>query len=619
MTPEIVLALRRPLLLSCIALALSGVASAAPIRPYTESVHVGGRRDDAAALEPHADPASTRLRPVHVESVFNCGDSGPGSLRDAVATAADGDTIDLTQLSCSTISLTTGEITIAQNTLNLVGPGSSLSIVRDLSSNASRILTHTGYGVLTVAGLSIAHGVATYEGGCIWSTGNLTLSNALVSDCGTQGVAEQGHDSRGGGVYVAGNLTMSSSTLVSNSCSADFSTRAFGGGAFVGGSAHILESTISGNYVGYFVGHGNVGGITIQGTEPSIIVNSTISGNSATNLLGGIYAYASLTLSNSTIAFNHALYGLSAPRVPGGVQAYNGPLTMNSTIISNNYASGSEYDLYAFGVVSGTNNLVMISSNSPPGTLTADPGLQSLADNGGPTKTHALLATSVAIDAGNNVGGASTDQRGAGFVRVSGAQADIGAFEFQVAAPATYTIGGDIAGLAGNGLVLQQSGGDNLPITANGSFTFTTPVDAGTQYNVTVLVQPASPNQTCVVVNGEGVVSGSNVTDVAVTCTTTDYTVGGSVSGLVGSGLVLQQSGGDDLPITADGSFTFPTPLSDGSAFTVSVSAQPSNPSETCVVVNGDGTVAGADVTDVAVTCSTDITDRIFASGFEVD
>jgi hypothetical protein len=617
MSPEIVHALRRPLLLSCIALALSGVASAAPIRPYTASVHVGGRRDDTAALEPHADPASTRLHPVHVESVSNCGDSGPGSLRDAVATAADGDTIDLTQLACSTISLTTGSIHIPQNTLSLVGPSPSLSITEDAASRG-RILTHTGTGTLTVAGLTISYGYEDYDGGCIWSAGNLTLSNASVRQC-ESGTNYSPSYNLGGGIYVTGNLTMSSSTLERNFCFSAPYGISFGGGAFVRGAANIHESTINSNAVGSSYRPGNVGGITIQGTEPSAIVNSTISGNSATNLLGGIYAYASLTLSNSTIAFNYAFNGLSAPRVPGGVQAYNGPLTMNSTIISNNYASGSEYDLYAFGVVSGTNNLVLISSNSPPGTLTADPGLQSLADNGGPTKTHALLATSVAIDAGNNVGGASTDQRGAGFVRVSGAQADIGAFEFQVAAPATYTIGGSVAGLAGTGLVLQQSGGDDLPITASGSFTFTTPVNDGTQYNVTVLVQPTSPNQTCAVANGEGVVAGSNITDIVVTCTTIDYTVGGSVNGLVGSGLVLQKNGGDDLPITADGSFTFPTPLADGSSFMVNVSAQPSNPPETCVVVNGDGTVAGADVTDVAVTCSTDITDRIFANGFEVN
>lgn len=76
---EIVLAPGRPVLLSCIALALSGGAAAAPNRPYMQNVHVGGRRDDAAALEPRADVASTRLHSSQVTSISNCADSGPAS------------------------------------------------------------------------------------------------------------------------------------------------------------------------------------------------------------------------------------------------------------------------------------------------------------------------------------------------------------------------------------------------------------------------------------------------------------------------------------------------------------------------------------------------------------
>lgn len=97
----------------------------------------------------------------------------------------------------------------------------------------------------------------------------------------------------------------------------------------------------------------------------------------------------------------------------------------------------------------------------------------------------------------------------------------------------------------------------------------------------------------------------------------TTYTIGGSVSGLVGSGLVLRQNGGDDLAIVADGSFTFATPIDDGSHYAVTVSAQPGTPAQTCSVANGNGTVAGANVADVTVTCTTDVTDRIFADGFE--
>src|SRR5271170_262140 len=89
-------------------------------------------------------------------------------------------------------------------------------------------------------------------------------------------------------------------------------------------------------------------------------------------------------------------------------------------------------------------------------------------------------------------------------------------------APVTYTVGGAASGLAGSGLVLQNNGGNNLSVTANGAFTFTTPVASGGAYNVTVLTQPSSPAQTCAVTNGSGTAN-ANVTSVQVACTTTTY------------------------------------------------------------------------------------------------
>jgi hypothetical protein len=179
----------------------------------------------------------------------------------------------------------------------------------------------------------------------------------------------------------------------------------------------------------------------------------------------------------------------------------------------------------------------------------------------------------------------------------------------------TYTVGGNVSGLAGSGLVLQLNGGNNLPVAANGSFTFPTALADGTAYVVTVGTQPSSPTQTCAVTNGSGTIAGANVTNVVVTCTTNTYTVGGNVSGLVGSGLVLQLNGANDLPISADGSFTFPTALADGTAYAVTVGTQPSSPAQICAVTNGSGTIAGANVTNVAVTCQPD--DTIFKDGFD--
>jgi hypothetical protein len=80
------------------------------------------------------------------------------------------------------------------------------------------------------------------------------------------------------------------------------------------------------------------------------------------------------------------------------------------------------------------------------------------------------------------------------------------------------TIGGTVTGLQGRGLVLQNNGGDDLPIDADGPFTFATTLEAGIRYNVTVLTNPTSPAQECVVENGSGTVPTENVTDVVVSC-----------------------------------------------------------------------------------------------------
>jgi len=169
----------------------------------------------------------------------------------------------------------------------------------------------------------------------------------------------------------------------------------------------------------------------------------------------------------------------------------------------------------------------------------------------------------------------------------------------------SHTVGGSVSGLNGNGLVLQNNVGDDLPVAANGTFTFATPVADGAAFAVTVRAQPVNPAQVCTVNNGAGTVAGAPVTSVSVVCSTIRHTVGGSVSGLNGSGLVLRNNGGDDLAIGANGSFTFATTVADGAAFAVTVSTQPTNPAQVCTVSNGAGTVAGAPVTGVSVVCST--------------
>lgn len=162
----------------------------------------------------------------------------------------------------------------------------------------------------------------------------------------------------------------------------------------------------------------------------------------------------------------------------------------------------------------------------------------------------------------------------------------------------TYTVGGVIAGLTGPGLVLQDNGGDRLAVNAGAaSFTFATPLAAGSAYSVSILTQPIGEN--CVVSNGAGTAN-ANVTSASVTCSQL-YAIGGTVTGLNGTGLVLQDNGGDNLTVGASvTSFTFATPLALGSAYSVTVLTLPAG--ENCTVANGAGTVS-TDVVNANVVC----------------
>ena len=166
---------------------------------------------------------------------------------------------------------------------------------------------------------------------------------------------------------------------------------------------------------------------------------------------------------------------------------------------------------------------------------------------------------------------------------------------------ASYTISGDITGLTGAGLVLQNNGGDNLSVAQSGSFAFSSTVASGSAYKVTILTQPSKPNQACSVTNGSGTAK-SNVT-VQVSCSTLSDTVSGSVQGLVGVGLVLQNNLSDSATITANGPFTFATSILDGTAYSVTVFSQPSGPAQTCSLNHNSGTSNG-NVTSISVVCA---------------
>jgi hypothetical protein len=180
-------------------------------------------------------------------------------------------------------------------------------------------------------------------------------------------------------------------------------------------------TTISGNQAQYAGGVFAASSATVQ--------NSTVSGNIASTAAGGMKVQGILTLDNSTIAFNtqgQAGYGAGLVLLNGGIA--------NSSIIARNKPApgGHYYDLLcsAGKTLTGNNNLLNGADCIIPGIIiVGDPLLAPLANNGGPTKTHALGTGSPAINAGLNPHDFAHDQRLGGHERVFGAAADVGAFE----------------------------------------------------------------------------------------------------------------------------------------------------------------------------------------------
>lgn len=168
--------------------------------------------------------------------------------------------------------------------------------------------------------------------------------------------------------------------------------------------------------------------------------------------------------------------------------------------------------------------------------------------------------------------------------------------------PVPVMIGGTVSGLVGRGLVLRNNGGDDLAVMTSGAFTFPTPVFTGFPYAVVVGTQPSVPTQTCTIINGVDLAGTVDVTNIEITCATAAYTVGGTVTGLVGPGLVLTNNGGNAKPITADGAFSFTQSVASSGPFAVAIQTQPTG--QTCDVSGATGTVGVGNVTTVVVNCT---------------
>jgi hypothetical protein len=422
----------------------------------------------ALACASGADPVTAAV----IWPVTHCNDAGAGSLRAAFASAADGDQVDLTGLTCGTISLTTGALVNSRpGTVEVRGSldGNDQPTLTIKGNHGDRIFSKTSGG-LGLYSLAITAGAfnGAGGGGCIATQGGLRLDDSVVSDCSvsTTGITKAiggaifagggvymhrssviassahatGADSIGGAISSSGNIELQASTISGNSVTGDGSHFARGGGIYAGRFFTSEYSTIADNRAEQGGGVFVFGG----GSNRILLDNSTISGNEASSWAGGLMVAAaplSLTFRSSTIAANRAPTGSF-----GGVYL-TGTATLNSTIIANN-SQGNGLQASDLGgatgtTVAGANNLILASSLAvPSGTLALDPKLGPLQDNGGATWTHALLTGSPAIDHGSNIGNRTRDQRMADvhhgdgptvthdFPRVVGMAADIGAFEY---------------------------------------------------------------------------------------------------------------------------------------------------------------------------------------------
>lgn len=415
-----------------------------------------------------ARPAPTGYRIAQIP-VTHCADDGtPGSLRTAVASAISGDTVDLTQLTCSRISLTQGAIDIEVDELAFIGPGADrLSID---GNDQDRVFYHAAPGPLLISNLTIERGHHTASGtdvgfgGCIATGADLILESVVIRDCIAQGVGSYG------GAVLSGFLQMANSTISGNTAFGDHPTNgtaAYGGGAFSYG-VDIVDSTFDGNRaIGTHnppLSHWEIGGGLFIARNGGTIERTTISNNYAMRFAGGLTQEGDLILRNSTISGNSTrdddggglrvrqvtsviienttITNNSAGSTGGGVSFINfaqDSTSISSIIAGNRAGSGiADVDSLMPLTLSGSNNLVTsVGSliNAPPDTITDNPRLLALANNGGPTQTHALAANSPAIDRGINTQALTNDQRGSGFERDVNGVPDIGSFEFQGGTP----------------------------------------------------------------------------------------------------------------------------------------------------------------------------------------
>lgn len=328
-------------------------------------------------------------------TVSSTADSGAGTLRNALAAANDGDTIDATGVSGS-IYLTSGQLSISKS-LTVLGPGAyNLSIVGNLSNRVFHVYNGA---VATITGLWIRnggpYGTNDYSGGGGFRNDDstLTVSNCVIS--GNSGGSTIGtHGAGTGGGILNFSFSSAPATLT------------------------IVSSALVGNYA--YLGGGIMNWARLGFNSKVKLISSTLSGNYATSRLGGaIYSAAdsgrtaSVTIVATTLSDNYS--GVNSTAIYLGVGAT--PLEIGNSILNNPgtnvFAGTSEITSHGYNIISDSGGGFFTATGDK---INTNPMLGPLSDNGGPTFTHALMVGSPAIDAGKRDVipelASSIDQRG---------------------------------------------------------------------------------------------------------------------------------------------------------------------------------------------------------------
>ena len=378
--------------------------------------------------------ALTPVSPVYADScvVTTDADSGAGSLREKIADPV-----------CETITfdgdytiLLTSSLAIGRN-MTIDGVGHSVTVSRN-SSIAVQLLVVNAGATVSLNNLTVADGRHGEWGGGIFNSGTLNLANVTISRNWTMYC--------GGGIVNTGVLTVIDSTFSENI--ADFGS----GGAICNcdGTLYVTGSTFYDN-LGIWAGSG------ILNYDPATlyVTNSTFSRNISTD--AAISNDGMATVTNSTISGN----------VGAGFEN-SGTATVVNTIVANNVVNNILANCTQYGGTLTVSSSLADDESCGPGFYSPSILLASLADNGGPTQTMALLPGSTAIDAGDDTVCPATDQRGV--ARPYGAHCDIGAYEAEItvdntaptANPGGPYLGAVNASIAFDGSLSSDPDGDLL-------------------------------------------------------------------------------------------------------------------------------------------------------------